>query len=120
MLNVQCSVQPQVVLSEHLDPAAEDAAEVTAFLERRVEAMVKKGLTRRASPKAPKLPLVRLRVPSRMHASNSFFLIFIFICNLFFRFHDVFEMLNAAYNCHCAFTDRIGHFLSNRHIVRYK
>ena len=53
----------QVVLRDKLDPEAEDAPNaVTAFLERRIEDMVKKAAAQRASPQAPKLPLVRLRV----------------------------------------------------------
>lgn len=52
----------QVVLADHLAPDDEDADAVAVFLERQVEAAVKKALLRHSSPKAPKLPLIRLRV----------------------------------------------------------
>ena len=51
-----------MVLADHLAPESEDTEALTAFLERQVEAGIKKALSRHSSPKAPKLPLVRLRV----------------------------------------------------------
>ena len=51
-----------MVLADHLAPDDEAADAVAAFLERQVEAGIRKALARHSSPKAPKLPLVRLRV----------------------------------------------------------
>ena len=52
----------QVKLADSLDPAADDPAAITAFLERTVLKMVEKARRLRASDRAPKLPLIRLRV----------------------------------------------------------
>ena len=49
-------------LADSLDPAVEDSAAITAFLEQTVLKMVEKARRLRASDRAPKLPLVRLRV----------------------------------------------------------
>ena len=56
-----CSAK-QVKLADKLDPAAEDPAAITVFLEQTVSKMIEKAQRQRASNRAPKLPLIRLRV----------------------------------------------------------
>ena len=52
----------QVKLADRLDPRAEDPAAITAYLEQTVQRMIQKAMRARASDRAPKLPLIRLRV----------------------------------------------------------
>ena len=56
------SSSAQVKLADTLDPAAEDPAAITAFLEQTVQRMIGKAARQGASENPPKLPLIRLRV----------------------------------------------------------
>lgn len=63
-LTLLTSLDAQVKLADTLDPAAEDPAAITVFLEQTVQRMIGKAARQGASQNPPMLPLIRLRVSS--------------------------------------------------------